>query len=227
MSTELIEIKNTLPKKESRFEEIGKILVENNITEDSIKLLFDLPLDKPLPYEHPMFCFAIEAILFKLKRIVINGNQISLLNEKFLKGLDLINSDTPPETLEDMSTKLELSMLKVYEYINQDGAYKKWYSSTLAVNGLRAFERINKGAKEESFNNSLGKGGHKWKANELSMKYAKTDLLKDDKKDNTEPPKKSYTYINFGNLSDNKEQSIVNATVIDSEIAPYDIVKNR
>lgn len=227
MSTELIEIKNTLPKKESRFEEIGKILVENNITEDSIKLLFDLPLDKPLPYEHPMFCFAIEAILFKLKRIVINGNQISLLNEKFLKGIEFINSDNPPESLEDMAKMLDISKLKVLEYINQDKAFKKWYTSTLALKGLESFERVSKGAACEGFDNSLGKGGHKWKANELSMKYAKTDLLKDDKKDNTEPPKKSYTYINFGNLSDNKEQSIVNATVIDSEIAPYEIIKNK
>lgn len=227
MSTELIELKNTLPQKEHRFEQIGKLLVENNLTEDNIKNLLDLPINEPLPYENPMFCFAIEAILFKIKRIVINGNQISILNEKFLKGLDLINSDNPPESLEDMSKTLELSSLKLYEFINQDGAYKKWYSATLALKGLSAFERINKGAANENFNNSLGKGGHKWKANELSMKYAKTDLLKDDKKDNTNPPKKSYTYINFGNSNDNKEQSIVNATVIDAEIAPYEIIKNK
>lgn len=228
MSNELIEIKNTLPQKEKRFEEIGKILVENNISENDIKTLFDLPLNSILPYENSMFCFAIESVLFKLKRIVINGNQVSVLNEKFLKGLDLINSDNPPETLEDMSKKLEISPLKVYEFINKDGAFKQWYGATLAVKGLSAFERVNKGAEGETFNNSLGKGGHKWKANELAMKFAKTDLLKDDKKDtDTTSPKKVYNYINFGSLKDSKQQNTINATVIDSDITPYAIVKNK
>ena len=222
----MLELKKIIPANELSFKEINKILIDNNINEKELKELFGLRQDEILPYNNPMFFFALDSVLFRFKKIVIKDNQISTFNDKFLKGIEFINSDKPPESLEDMAKMLDISKLKVLEYINQDKAFKKWYTSTLALKGLESFERVSKGAESETFGSSLGKGGHGWKANALALKFAKTDLLKEDNnKIDTQSSKKNYTFINFNQQQ--KDMQTIKATVIDSSAIPFEVSKNN
>lgn len=189
MQERITTIKNSFLRLENKIAKTKFLLEEAGLDDNLIRFFFNIEDCEPIPYGNIMFVLACQMLCNMIKNhinsieiakydiIAIKDNNVALDND-YNKCLNLLNSETPPESLEEMYEKTGINRLKLMMYIKTDGVFNTWFNAINMARTAEILENTQKNALKEDYAGSLGKSGHKWGATKISLDFMNKDFMK-------------------------------------------------
>lgn len=139
----------------------------------------------------------------------IKDNSLPITTPTYQLAVDLIKSNNPPSSVEELIEKTKMSETLLFSYIATDGIFKSWYRVVTDKNTAKVFENITKQALKENYDNQEE---HSYKASSLVLNSNK-DFIKKTTNELIEEKKED-----IANLLKSIKDNIItpnNTTIID------------